>query len=69
MCRGLLSLYAVVLIMMFPLGYYYHTQEFEFVKQDEGFAFKEEHLGLSLLEFRVAQEVRKGAIKNMELMK
>ncbi len=58
-CRGLLSLYAVTLIIMVALSLYYHAQEFKYVAEDEGFAFKEEHLGLSLLEFRVAQEMRK----------
>ena len=67
--RGLLSLYSVTIIIMMVLMNYYHSQEFEYVAQDVHLALKEEHLGLSKVEFLVSQEMRKEGLKNLELIK
>lgn len=68
-CRGLLSLYAVALVFMVGMSFYYYEQEFQYVAEDESFSLKEEHLGLSVLEYRVAQKLRENLRRQLNLVR
>ncbi len=69
LCRGLLSLYAAALILMVGLSFYYHAQEFKYVAEDESFSMKEEHLGVSVLEYRVVEKMRESLRERLEIIR
>jgi hypothetical protein len=69
MCRGMLSVYAVMLIVFAGLYHDYHTQEKYWVSQSEEITFKPEHLGYSLMEYRVAEQMRKEVRERLDMLR
>jgi hypothetical protein len=66
MCRGMLLVYASVLIILAALSIMYHQQEKCWVSESEEITFKAEHLGLMKVEYDVAQKMRAQLIERLE---
>lgn len=69
MCRGMISIYATTLIVFTGLYHYYHAQEKSMVAASEEITFKREHLGLTTIEYRTAQQMRKELKERLELIR
>jgi len=65
-CRGLISVYAVLMILMFGLSKYYYAQECKYLAEDETMLFKEEYLGANLLEHLVSQELKQHVLTQID---
>lgn len=66
MCRGMISVYTSVLIILAALSIMYHQQEKRWVSESEEITFKAEHLGLMKVEYDVAQKMRRQLIERLE---
>lgn len=69
MCRGMLSVYACLLVVFAGLYHYYHAQEKHWVSESEEITFKPEYLGVMTIEYRTAQQMRKEMKERLELIR
>ncbi len=69
MCRGMLSVYACLLVVFAGLYHYYHLQEKRWISESEEITFKPEHLGVMTIEYRTAQQMRKEIKERLELIR
>jgi len=69
MCRGMLSVYACLLVVFAGLYHYYHTQEKYWVSKSGEITFKPEYRGVMTIEYRTAQQMRKEVMERLELIR
>ncbi len=69
MCRGMLSVYAAVLVLFTALYQYYHAQEKYWVSMSEEITFKSDYMGYSTVEFRIAQQLRKEMLDRLDIIR
>jgi hypothetical protein len=68
-CRGMLWVYASVLVVFSGLYHYYHAQEKHWISESEEITFKPEHLGLTNIEYRTAQQMRKEVKERLAMIR
>lgn len=69
MCRGMISVYALALLAFTGLYIHYHAQERSMVAASEEITFKEEHVGLTTIEHRTAQQIRDELQERLNLIR
>lgn len=69
MCRGVLTVYSCALVVFVSLYFYYASEERYWVSQSEDITFKEELLGVTTIEYRVAQQMRRELEERLELIR